>query len=30
MTPLDVIAPVLLKERQKGKLRFLGVTETGS
>src|ERR1700730_15926421 len=27
---LDVIAPALLKEREKGKLRFLGVTETGS
>jgi len=26
----DVIAPALLKERDKGKLRFLGVTETGS
>src|SRR5271169_926026 len=27
---LDVIAPALLKEREKGKLRHLGVTETGS
>ena len=27
---LDVIAPALLKEREKGKLSFLGVTETGS
>src|SRR5260370_16596919 len=27
---LNVIAPALLKEREKGKLRFLGVTETGS
>jgi aryl-alcohol dehydrogenase-like predicted oxidoreductase len=27
---LDVIAPALLKQREKGKLRFLGVTETGS
>src|SRR5438477_7378718 len=27
---LDVIAPALLKEREKGKVRFLGVTETGS
>jgi aryl-alcohol dehydrogenase-like predicted oxidoreductase len=26
----DVIAPALLKEREKGKLRHLGVTETGS
>jgi len=26
----DVIAPALLRERDKGKLRFLGVTETGS
>ena len=27
---LDIIAPALVKEREKGKLRFLGVTETGS
>jgi aryl-alcohol dehydrogenase-like predicted oxidoreductase len=27
---LEVIAPALLKEREKGKLRFLGVTEAGS
>jgi aryl-alcohol dehydrogenase-like predicted oxidoreductase len=27
---LDVIAPALLKEREKGKLRHLGVTEPGS
>jgi aryl-alcohol dehydrogenase-like predicted oxidoreductase len=27
---LDTIAPALLKERDKGKLRHLGVTETGS
>jgi aryl-alcohol dehydrogenase-like predicted oxidoreductase len=27
---LEVIAPALLKERKKGKLRHLGVTETGS
>jgi aryl-alcohol dehydrogenase-like predicted oxidoreductase len=27
---LDIIAPALLKERDKGKLRHLGVTETGS
>jgi aryl-alcohol dehydrogenase-like predicted oxidoreductase len=27
---LDIIAPALLKERAKGKLRYLGVTETGS
>jgi aryl-alcohol dehydrogenase-like predicted oxidoreductase len=27
---LDIIAPALLKERDKGKLRFLGVTEAGS
>ena len=27
---LDVIAPALLKEREKGKLGHLGVTETGS
>jgi aryl-alcohol dehydrogenase-like predicted oxidoreductase len=27
---LDVIAPALLKEREKGKLRHLGITETGS
>jgi aryl-alcohol dehydrogenase-like predicted oxidoreductase len=27
---LDFIAPALLKERDKGKLRHLGVTETGS
>jgi aryl-alcohol dehydrogenase-like predicted oxidoreductase len=26
----DVIAPALLRERDKGKLRFLGVTEAGS
>jgi aryl-alcohol dehydrogenase-like predicted oxidoreductase len=26
----DVIAPVLLDQQQKGKIRFLGVTETGS
>ncbi|MGH7090538.1 MAG: aldo/keto reductase, partial [Stellaceae bacterium] len=26
----DVIAPALLKEREKGKIRHLGVTETGS
>ena len=26
----DVIAPALLREREKGKLRFLGVTEAGS
>jgi aryl-alcohol dehydrogenase-like predicted oxidoreductase len=27
---LDIIAPALLKEREKGKLKYLGVTETGS
>jgi aryl-alcohol dehydrogenase-like predicted oxidoreductase len=27
---LDIIAPALLKERAKGKLKYLGVTETGS
>jgi aryl-alcohol dehydrogenase-like predicted oxidoreductase len=27
---IDIIAPALLKEREKGKLRHLGVTETGS
>jgi aryl-alcohol dehydrogenase-like predicted oxidoreductase len=27
---LDIIAPALLKERDKGKLKYLGVTETGS
>jgi aryl-alcohol dehydrogenase-like predicted oxidoreductase len=27
---LDIIAPALLEERAKGKLRYLGVTETGS
>jgi L-galactose dehydrogenase len=27
---LGMIAPALLKEREKGKLRYLGVTETGS
>jgi L-galactose dehydrogenase len=27
---LEIIAPALLKEREKGKLKFLGVTETGS
>jgi aryl-alcohol dehydrogenase-like predicted oxidoreductase len=27
---IEVIAPALLKEREKGKLRYLGVTETGS
>jgi aryl-alcohol dehydrogenase-like predicted oxidoreductase len=27
---LNIIAPALLKEREKGKLRHLGVTETGS
>ncbi len=27
---IDVIAPALLKEREKGKLKHLGVTETGS
>jgi aryl-alcohol dehydrogenase-like predicted oxidoreductase len=27
---VDVIAPALVKEREKGKLRYLGVTETGS
>jgi len=27
---LDIIAPALLKEREKGKLNYLGVTETGS
>ena len=26
----DVIAPALVKEREKGKIRYLGVTETGS
>jgi aryl-alcohol dehydrogenase-like predicted oxidoreductase len=26
----DVLAPVLLEQRNKGKIRFLGVTETGS
>ena len=26
----DIIAPALLKEREKGKIRYLGVTETGS
>jgi aryl-alcohol dehydrogenase-like predicted oxidoreductase len=26
----EVLAPVLLEQRQKGKVRFLGVTETGS
>ena len=27
---IDIIAPALLKEREKGKLKHLGVTETGS
>jgi L-galactose dehydrogenase len=27
---LDVIAPALLKEREKGKLRFIGITEAAS
>jgi aryl-alcohol dehydrogenase-like predicted oxidoreductase len=27
---VDVIAPALLREREKGKIRYLGVTETGS
>jgi aryl-alcohol dehydrogenase-like predicted oxidoreductase len=27
---LDIIAPALFKEREKGKLKYLGVTETGS
>ncbi|MBV9203099.1 MAG: aldo/keto reductase [Alphaproteobacteria bacterium] len=27
---MEIIAPALLKERDKGKLRFLGVTEAGS
>jgi aryl-alcohol dehydrogenase-like predicted oxidoreductase len=27
---LEIIAPALIKEREKGKLRHLGVTETGS
>ena len=27
---IEIIAPVLLKEREKGKLKFLGVTEAGS
>jgi aryl-alcohol dehydrogenase-like predicted oxidoreductase len=27
---VDIIAPALIKEREKGKIRFLGVTETGS
>jgi aryl-alcohol dehydrogenase-like predicted oxidoreductase len=27
---VDIIAPALIKEREKGKVRFLGVTETGS
>jgi aryl-alcohol dehydrogenase-like predicted oxidoreductase len=27
---LDIIAPALLKERENGKLKYLGVTETGS
>ena len=27
---IDVIAPALLKEREKGKIGYLGVTETGS
>ena len=26
----DIIAPALLKEREKGKIKYLGVTETGS
>src|SRR5215471_5038496 len=26
----DIIAPALLKERDKGKIRYVGVTETGS
>jgi aryl-alcohol dehydrogenase-like predicted oxidoreductase len=27
---IDIVAPALLKEREKGKIKYLGVTETGS
>src|SRR5262249_46386531 len=27
---IEIIAPALLKEREKGKIKYLGVTETGS